>query len=75
VAHAFHQFPQTRTGLSGQVIAGVAQIVRMYAGQPGGLRGFGPDAAAEVPSAQRHSGRAGEDERVITGLAIARRWS
>ena len=67
MAHTFHQFAQVGTGLSGQVIAGVAQVVKVRAGYPGSQSGLDPDTTAEVPAAQGHARWAGEDERVIIG--------
>src|SRR5690242_638997 len=71
MAHALHQFPQVGTGLGGQVIAGVAQVVKMHTGQLNGLSCLDPYAAAEVPSAQRHAGKASEDEGIIIGRSAA----
>jgi hypothetical protein len=60
VAHAFHQLPEVGTRRSGQVIAGVAKIMEVNAGEPGSGAGPVPDPAAEVAVMQRRTRGTGE---------------
>ncbi len=53
VAHPGHEFAQVGSGVDGQVVPGMPEIVEVHAGEPGGLECGKPDAAADVPVPQR----------------------
>ena len=62
VAHALHQLTRVRARVGGELVSGMAKIVKVDADQAGsGKRGH-PDAAIEITVTKRLAVWAGEDE-------------
>jgi hypothetical protein len=61
VAHPVHEFTQAGPGLSGQGVAGMPQVVKVDAVEPGRFERRAPDAR-EVAAAELGTFRASEDQ-------------
>ena len=64
MAHAFHQLTEAGVGLGHQVIARVAQVVKVDAGQAGGGECRRPRGAPEVAMPEQLSARRSEQQRI-----------
>jgi hypothetical protein len=54
--------PGIRALVGDKLVAGVAQVMKMNARQPGHFEGRQPDTTSEVRMCQRRAGMAGEDK-------------
>ena len=62
VAHVFHQLAEARARVCGELVAGMAQIVKVDAGQADTGNGGLPHAPVEVAVPHRRAVRASEHE-------------
>jgi hypothetical protein len=53
-----------------ELVAGMAQVVKMDHGQPGRAESWPPGAADEVAASQRSAFGAGEHEPVVAGSGV-----
>jgi hypothetical protein len=77
VAHPVHEFTQAGPGLTGQGVAGMPQVVKVDADEPGCVERRTPDPR-EVAAAELGTFRAGEDQAfgVSAGevVQVSGRW-
>jgi hypothetical protein len=63
VAHVFHQFAEARGRICGELVAGMAQVMKVNAGQADSDKSRKPHAPVEITVAHRSTVRASEDKR------------
>ena len=63
-AHVLHQFAEARARVSRELVAGMAQIVKVNARQADSSKRGHPGTPVEVAMTHRRAVRASEDERV-----------
>src|SRR5215470_12654895 len=65
MAHPVHKLAERRSGASGELVAGVPEIVEVNSRQAGGPKRWVPEAVAKVDVPQGLACRTGEEQTVV----------